>query len=526
MDRGGRSVTRRCGCVVAMLCVAGLVATSSAWATASLSVESGLGSGLTVGKQGLQGSVTVTNTSTSPHNKGAGAIVLASITLVPSCGQPVLAADCPVAFRDPAAFSLNPNAIGAAGTACAGTPFTVTKSDAEQGKFQFVPTGLVSLSIGVPAKSPSCQVAFTFDVARMPGFDADPASTGVQSGRIAFASGTHTTDQSPAVTIRPDISGTIFPSAVTLSGSIDGGLVNTPLTDKVTLTGAPTAPGLTGTMTFKLHAPGDPSCAGAPVSTSSLPVSGSGAYASEPFIPTATGTYRWTASYSGDTNNAAASTACGDRSQTVAVASAVVVTGPASRVGRIGATMTGSVNTGGGPTTYVFEYGPTTAYGQQTAVQPVSAGAGAIPVAAMVSSLRAGTTYHYRLVATNAGGSLAGADGRFKTKPKAAPKRLSVAVSPRSDASPPFRFTVRGKLVLPTSVAPSQGCKGLVSIRVTYGKRTVASGRAGLDKRCNYAKRLTVPRSGGGTRKLKLTVSFFANRVLRGRSGETAIRTG
>ena len=55
MDRGAKSVTRRCGCVVAMLCMAGLVATSPAWATASLSVESSLGSGLTVGRQGSPG---------------------------------------------------------------------------------------------------------------------------------------------------------------------------------------------------------------------------------------------------------------------------------------------------------------------------------------------------------------------------------------------------------------------------------------------------------------------------------------
>ena len=279
-------------------------------------------------------------------------------------------------------------------------------------------------------------------------------------------------------------------------------------------------------MTFKLHGPDDPACSGAPISTSSRPVTGSGSYASDPVIPTTTGSYRWTASYSGDSNNAAAGTACGDRSQTVAVTSAVVITGAAGRVGRIGATMTGSITTGGGPTTYVFEYGPTTAYGQQTAVQPVSAGPGAIPVAAMVSSLRAGTTYHYRLVATNAGGSIPGADARFKTKPKAAPKRLSIRVSPRSDTTAPFRFTVRGKLVLPPSVARSQGCKGLVSIRVTYGKRTVASGRAGLDKRCNYARRITVPSGRGGARRLKLSVSFFANRVLSGRSGETAIRAG
>ena len=167
--------------------------------------------------------------------------MLASLTLVPSCGQSALAADCPASFRDGGVFALNASAVGESGTACAGVPFTVTTIDAQQGKVQFTPSTPVLLSIGRPGESPSCRVGFTFDTLRMPGFDTDPATAGIQTGRVAVATATHT-DGSSAVTIKPEISGTIFPAGVTLTGSIDGGLVNTPLTDRVTLTGGATAP--------------------------------------------------------------------------------------------------------------------------------------------------------------------------------------------------------------------------------------------------------------------------------------------
>jgi hypothetical protein len=55
-----------------------------------------------------------------------------------------------------------------------------------------------------------------------------------------------------------------------------------------------------------------------------------------------------------------------------------VTTGTAARTGHTGETLTGTVNPNGEPTTYYFEYGPTTSYGSQTTT--TSAGAGTASV--------------------------------------------------------------------------------------------------------------------------------------------------
>ena len=56
--------------------------------------------------------------------------------------------------------------------------------------------------------------------------------------------------------------------------------------------------------------------------TSQKPVSGNGAYASANFTPTAAGTYRWTANYSGDSDNAAATSPCNAAGESVTVVKA------------------------------------------------------------------------------------------------------------------------------------------------------------------------------------------------------------
>jgi hypothetical protein len=78
----------------------------------------------------------------------------------------------------------------------------------------------------------------------------------------------------------------------------------------------------TGTVTFAAYGPDDPNCTGRPVFTSSVAVASTGGTISEDFTPTSPGTYRWTASYRGDENNAAASGACGDPNETATVAEA------------------------------------------------------------------------------------------------------------------------------------------------------------------------------------------------------------
>jgi DNA-binding beta-propeller fold protein YncE len=75
------------------------------------------------------------------------------------------------------------------------------------------------------------------------------------------------------------------------------------------------------------------------------------------------------------------------------------------------------VNPGGIQTTYRFEYGPTSAYGSSTPSPEGSVGEGvdSHAVWAAASDLEAGTTYHYRVIATNELGTVYGPDQTFTT---------------------------------------------------------------------------------------------------------------
>lgn len=82
-----------------------------------------------------------------------------------------------------------------------------------------------------------------------------------------------------------------------------------------------------------------------------------------------------------------------------------------------GATLNGSVNPRGHTTTAHFEYGLTTSYGSTTAVTlSPDNGSGAQNVTATLTGLVPNTTYHYRLTASNAGGSASTGDATFTTQ--------------------------------------------------------------------------------------------------------------
>ncbi|MCA1683968.1 MAG: hypothetical protein LC708_02420, partial [Actinobacteria bacterium] len=127
----------------------------------------------------------------------------------------------------------------------------------------------------------------------------------------------------------------------------------------------------TGTITFNLYGPGDPTCAGPPIATSTVPVAGNGLYPSGNFVVTTTppftgaGTYRFTATYSGDANNVAVGpTACADPNEDVLITPvSPQITTTASASVPVGGTVTDTATlTGGaGPTgTITFNlYGPT-----------------------------------------------------------------------------------------------------------------------------------------------------------------------
>jgi Fibronectin type III domain len=91
------------------------------------------------------------------------------------------------------------------------------------------------------------------------------------------------------------------------------------------------------------------------------------------------------------------------------------ITAPASNVSLTGAALNGVDNPAGQATSYYFEYGPTSNYGYQTSPQSAGNGTADLLAGTEVSGLSSGTTFHYRLVAVNAGGTGLGTDETFTT---------------------------------------------------------------------------------------------------------------
>jgi hypothetical protein len=91
------------------------------------------------------------------------------------------------------------------------------------------------------------------------------------------------------------------------------------------------------------------------------------------------------------------------------------VTGAVTGVTLSGATINGSVNPSGGPATVSFQYGPTAAYGSTTAPHALAPGDAATAFSAPLSGFAAGTTIHYRAVASTDFGQFLGADQTLTT---------------------------------------------------------------------------------------------------------------
>jgi sugar lactone lactonase YvrE len=96
------------------------------------------------------------------------------------------------------------------------------------------------------------------------------------------------------------------------------------------------------------------------------------------------------------------------------------VTEAASNVTTTGATINGMVNAEASPTTYYFQYGHTKLYGKEVPKggAAVSGYTKPMTVSQALSGLDPASIYHYRVVASSAGGTTFGADKTFSTAPK------------------------------------------------------------------------------------------------------------
>ncbi|MCA1690148.1 MAG: PKD domain-containing protein, partial [Actinobacteria bacterium] len=303
----------RLALAVLSVCVVLVTGVSTAYAGVGIAVAPGLPRSALVGQTNVPATITVTNTSTAPQ--ASGNVVLGAITLVPSCGSLSLG-DCPAANVDPGVFQVSATGVGGAGTACAGVTFSFTPIDAVQGKLRLDPSTPVALG-PTGGSTAVCRIDFTIGVARAPAKDSNPAA-GLQTAALAAASAT-ASDGSGATSLgsaetqvargTPGLTTQVASAALTLGSST---------TDRATLTTSPGSPAPTGTVTFQVYGPADPSCTGPPLATSTSQVTGGGAQSAS-FTPTAVGTYRFVASYGGDVANNPAATACGDPGEAVVV---------------------------------------------------------------------------------------------------------------------------------------------------------------------------------------------------------------
>jgi hypothetical protein len=109
-------------------------------------------------------------------------------------------------------------------------------------------------------------------------------------------------------------------------------------------------------------------------------------------------------------------------------AAPVATTGAAGGVTYQSVTLAGSVRPGGLSTVVYFQYGTTSKYGAQSAPVQIAAGTKAVPISIPISGLTAATTYHYRLVASNAAATALGADRTVKTAK--IPLSLAITAAP------------------------------------------------------------------------------------------------
>jgi len=92
----------------------------------------------------------------------------------------------------------------------------------------------------------------------------------------------------------------------------------------------------------------------------------------------------------------------------------VAITNPATAITSSSARLNGTVNPHGLSTTVYFQYGRTIGYGSRTPNQ-TKTGNNYQNIFANISGLSAGTTYHFRIVATNIRGTRYGSDRIFTT---------------------------------------------------------------------------------------------------------------
>jgi phosphodiesterase/alkaline phosphatase D-like protein len=198
-----------------------------------------------------------------------------------------------------------------------------------------------------------------------------------------------------------------------------------------------------------------------------------------------------------------------------------VVTKAASLVTQTTATLNATVNPNGGEVTECkLEYGETTSYGKTASCAPLpGSGSSAVAVSAAVTGLAANTTYHFRVVAVNAGGTSDGSDLTFKTLPnqptveaKAASSITQTSAMLNASVNPNGGEVSECKLEYGTSSTPYTSS---VSCSPSPGSgeiaKTVAGAAEPLKANTTYHFRIVATNAGGTSKGSDETFKTLPN---------------
>ncbi len=150
-----------------------------------------------------------------------------------------------------------------------------------------------------------------------------------------------------------------------------------------------------------------------------------------------------------------------------------VVTKAASEVKQSSAALNATVNPNGTQVSQcAFEYGPGVSYGHTASCAPSpGAGSGAVAVSASVTGLAAASTYHFRVVASNAAGTSDGVDQTFATPasattPSAPTGVIATAASKQALVSWTAPSSNGGSAITSYAVTPYVGASAQTPVEV------------------------------------------------------------
>jgi hypothetical protein len=196
---------------------------------------------------------------------------------------------------------------------------------------------------------------------------------------------------------------------------------------------------------------------------------------------------------------------------TLAAKAASVGTATLSTPGEHTESASTTVDAYGEEATYALQYGTSVAYGSQTPVQVIPAGAeGSQQISSTLSGLQPGTTYHARFLVSDAAGITYGPDFAFTTAPLSPPSVGSALVGGLTDSGAIVSATVDPganatsvKVDYGTSVSYGQST-GAQAIAAGHGPTVVQIPLSGLMANTTYHAQVVATNADGSSESLDL----------------------